>query len=38
LASPMDGDFATDNIFYKVRYVFGGCTLSGRAGWASDGA
>ncbi len=37
MASPMDGDFATDNIFYKVRHVFGGVTLSGRAGFASDG-
>jgi len=37
LASPMDGDFETDNIFYKVRHVFGGCVLSGRAGYASDG-
>lgn len=37
LASPMDGDFATDNIFYKVRHVLGGVTLSGRAGYASDG-
>ena len=38
IAGPMDGDFATDNIFYKVRHVFGGVTLSGRAGYASDGA
>ena len=37
VAGPMDGDFATDNIFYKVRHVFGGVTLSGRAGYASDG-
>ncbi len=37
LTSPMDGDFATDNIFYKVRHVLGGVTLSGRAGYASDG-
>uniref|UniRef100_A0A6M3KUT9 Putative structural protein n=1 Tax=viral metagenome TaxID=1070528 RepID=A0A6M3KUT9_9ZZZZ len=36
-ASPMDGDFETDNIFYKVRHCFGGCVLSGRAGYASDG-
>lgn len=35
--SPMDGDFATDNIFYKVRHCFGGCTLRGQAGYASDG-
>jgi len=38
LTNPMGGDFATDNIFYKVRHCFGGVTLSGRAGWASDGA
>jgi len=38
LTSPMDGDFATDNVFYKVRHVLGGVTLSGRAGYASDGA
>jgi len=37
LVSPMGGDFATDNIFYKVRHCFGGVTLSGRAGYASDG-
>ncbi len=37
IASPMDGDFATDNVFYKVRHVFGGVALSGRAGYASDG-
>ncbi len=37
IASPMDGDFETDNIFYKVRHVLSGVTLSGRAGYASDG-
>ena len=37
VAGPMDGDFETDNIFYKVRHVLGGVTLSGRAGYASDG-
>jgi len=37
-SSPFDGDFETDNIFYKVRYPMGGTTLDGRAGWASDGA
>ena len=37
LADPMGGDFATDNIFYKVRHCLGGVTLSGRAGFASDG-
>lgn len=35
--NPMDGDFATDNILYKVRHVFGGVVMDGRAGWASDG-
>jgi hypothetical protein len=28
---PMDGDFATDNVFYRVRDVFGGTTLDYRA-------
>jgi len=28
--TPMDGDFATDNIFYRVRLVFGGTTLDWR--------
>ena len=28
---PMEGDFATDNIFYRVRLVFGGCKLDWRA-------
>ena len=28
---PMSGDFATDNIFYRVRLVFGGTTLDWRA-------
>ena len=37
LTNPMGGDFATDNIFYKVRHCFGGVVLSGRAGYASDG-
>ena len=32
--SPMDGDFATDNVFYRVRLVFGGCTLDWRATYA----
>jgi len=27
---PMEGDFATDNIFYRVRLVFGGTTLDWR--------
>jgi len=37
LSNPMGGDFATDNIFYKVRHVFGGVVLSSRAGYASSG-
>lgn len=31
LLNPMTGDFATDNIFYRVRHVFGGLTLDWRA-------
>ena len=38
VASPLDGDFETDNILYKVRHCLGGVTMDGRAGWASDGA
>jgi len=37
-ASPFDGDFATDNVLYKVRHCFGGVVLSSRAGYASTGA
>lgn len=29
--SPFDGDFATDNVFYRVREVFGGAKLDWRA-------
>lgn len=29
--SPFDGDFATDNVFYRVRLVFGTCKLDWRA-------
>jgi len=29
--NPMSGDFATDNVFYRVRLVFGGCLLDWRA-------
>jgi len=29
--NPMSGDFATDNVFYRVRLVFGGTTLDWRA-------
>ena len=37
VASPFDGDFATDNVLYKVRHCFGGVVLSSRAGYASTG-
>jgi hypothetical protein len=30
---PMDGDFATDNVFYRVREVFGGVTEDWRASY-----
>ena len=36
-AQPMEGDWDSDAIEYKVRHVFGGTVLNGRAGWASDG-
>ena len=29
--NPMSGDFATDNVFYRVRLVAGVCTLDWRA-------
>ena len=32
--TPMSGDFATDNIFYRVRHVFGICDLDWRATYA----
>ncbi len=36
---PMSGDFATDNILYRVRLVFGGTTLDWRATYlGGDGA
>ena len=31
--SPFDGDFATDNVFYRVRHVFGGTSLDWRASY-----
>ena len=31
---PMSGDFGTDNVFYRVRHVFGGTTLDWRATYA----
>jgi len=30
---PMGGDFATDNVFYRVRHCFGATTLDWRATW-----
>jgi len=36
---PMSGDFATDNVLYRVRHVFGGTTLDWRATYlGGDGA
>jgi len=35
--SPLEGDWDTGSVGYLSRYVFGGCTLDGRAGWASNG-
>lgn len=32
--SPMSGDFATDNVLYRVRLVCGGCKLDWRATYA----
>lgn len=31
LIGPLEGDFATDNVFYRVRLCFGGTTLDWRA-------
>lgn len=36
--SPMDGDFATDNVFYRVREVFGANKLDWRATYANQHA
>ena len=35
--SPFQGDFATDNIFYRIRHVFQGQTVEPRAAYASTG-
>jgi len=35
--SPFDGDFATDNVFYRVRVVLGGCYLDPRCAYAQIG-
>jgi len=37
LLDAFTGDFATDNIFYRVRHVFAGAAVETRACWASDG-
>lgn len=36
--SPLEGDFATDNIFYAIRYCFGGAVCDTHGGYASTGA
>lgn len=36
-ANPMDGDFDTDSIVYKVRHVFGGVAIDPKAVVASNG-
>lgn len=36
--SPFDGDFATDNIMYRVRHVFGGTPLDPRYTYLQSGA
>jgi hypothetical protein len=36
-ANPMDGDFLTDSIIYKIRYVLGGTLLDPKMGLASTG-
>jgi hypothetical protein len=35
--SPFEGDFATDNVFYRVRIVGGGCQLDPRRTYAQVG-
>lgn len=35
---PMDGDFSTDAIDHKVRYVFGGVLMDPKSGVASNGS
>jgi len=35
--NPMDGDWMTGSVGYLGRICLGGCTLNGRAGWASNG-
>ena len=36
-ANPMDGDFSTDSIIYKVRHVLGGTLLDPIMALASTG-
>lgn len=36
--SPFSGDFATDNIMYRVRHVFGGTPMDPRATYLQSGA
>ncbi len=36
-SDPFSGSYENDVIEYKERYVFEGCTLDPRGGWASDG-
>lgn len=36
--SPMDGDFDTDSIQYKVRHIFGGVLMEPKAAVASNGS
>jgi len=35
--SPFDGDFESDNVFYRVRMVIGGCYLDPRCAYAQIG-
>ncbi len=37
MSSPMDGDFDTDSILYKVRHILGGTLLDPLMGVASTG-
>ena len=38
VSSPFSGDFATDNIFYRVRHVIGGAPLDPRMTYLQSGA
>ena len=38
LMSPFSGDFATDNVMYRVRHVFGGVQLDPRFTYYQAGA